>query len=80
MDILGIAQQGLQKAQGQFEQTAQRVAQSGLGPAAAQPSDDSVSLSDNAVSLITSKNQFATDLGLAHMADKMQKATLNLLG
>ncbi|HEX3742701.1 MAG TPA: hypothetical protein VHW09_02175 [Bryobacteraceae bacterium] len=79
MDIFGIAQQGLQQAQGQFDQAAQHIAQSGLNPGSGQPAGDSVSLSDDAVSLMTAKNQFEADLGLAHTADEMQKATLNLL-
>jgi flagellar basal body rod protein FlgC len=77
MDILGIAQQGLDQAQGQFDQTAQRIAQTSLhtGPAQA----DSVSLSDEAVTLIGAKNDYQTNLSVAHVADEMQQETLNLL-
>jgi len=80
MDILGIAQQGLNQAQGQFDKTAQRIAQVGLNAGPAKAPTDSVSLSDEAVSLLSAKNQFETDLGLAHTADEMTKATLKLLG
>jgi len=79
MDILGIAQQGLLQAQGQFEQTAQRISQAGLNTGSSTPPGDSVSLSDEAVSLMSAKNQYETDLGVAHVADEMQQATLNLL-
>jgi hypothetical protein len=44
MDILGIAQRGLQQAQGQFEQTAQRIAQVGLNTRLPQVPGDSDSL------------------------------------
>jgi flagellar basal body rod protein FlgC len=76
MDILGIAQQGLSQSQGQFSQAAQRIAN--LGADAPAPSD-TVSLSDNMVSLMTSKNQVEADLGVAHTAQEMQKKTLDLL-
>ena len=79
MDILGIAQQGLQQAQGQFEQTARQIAQVGLNAGQSQTPSDSVNLSDAAVSLLSSKNQYETDLGVAQIASEMQKATLNLL-
>jgi hypothetical protein len=77
MDILGIAQQGLDQAQGQFDQTARQIAQTSLnmGP----PPADSVSLSDEAVSLISTKNDYETNLSVAHVADEMQQSTLNLL-
>lgn len=76
MDILGIAQQGLDQAQGQFEQAARQVTRATIP--ASQP-DDSLSLSDAAVALLSAKNQFAADINLAKTADEMQKATLNLL-
>ena len=76
MDILGIAQQGLHQAQGQVEKAAQRIAQVGMD---AQVPGDSVSLSDNMVSLLNAKNQFEANLGLAKTAYDMQKKTLDLL-
>ena len=77
MDLLGIAQQGLQTAQVQFDQSARNVVAAGLPD---QTPSDSVSLSDAAVSLLSSKNQYQSDLKLAHVADEMTQATLNLLG
>ncbi len=79
MDLLGIAQQGLQKAQGQFDQSAQRIAQSGLNTGQSQTPSDSVNLSDAAVSLLGAQNQYEANLGVAHVADQMQKAAINLL-
>ena len=76
MDLLGIAAQGLHQADGQFDQAAQRVTQATLDT---QPGPDSVSLSDAAVGLLTAKNQFETQVAVAHTADDMQKATLSLL-
>ena len=73
MDILGIAAQGLQQAQGQFDQTAQRIAQTSVNPS------DSVSLSDEAVSLMSSENAYESNLAVAQTAGEMQQATLNLL-
>jgi hypothetical protein len=83
MDILGIAQQGLQKAQGQFDKAAQQVVNtglnSGLSSAGSQSPVDSVSLSDAAVSMMSSKTQFESDLGVAHTGKEMEKATMSLL-
>jgi flagellar basal body rod protein FlgB len=80
MDVLGIAQQGLQQAEGQFDYTARRIAQTGTNTStSSQTAGDSVSLSDNMVSLLSAKTQYETDLGLAKTAGEMQKATLNLL-
>jgi hypothetical protein len=72
MDVSGIALHGLQQAQVQFDRAAQRVA--------AQPADDAVSLSEEAVALLTSKSQFAANLNVMKMADRMDKIAINLLG
>jgi hypothetical protein len=79
MDILGIAQQGLQQAQGQFEKAAQHVVQAGLNTAPSQTPSDTVSLSDAAVSVLSAQNQFETDLTVAHTGKAMEKATLALM-
>lgn len=80
MDMLGIAQQGLQQAEGQFDNTARRIAQAGTVAApSSQTPTDSVSLSDDMVSLMSSQNQYDADIGVAHAASEMQKATLSLL-
>jgi hypothetical protein len=79
MDFFGIAQQGLQQAQGQFNQAAQHIAQVGLNTGQSQSPGDSVNLSDAAVSLMSAKNLYEADLGVVHTADQMQKAAINLL-
>jgi hypothetical protein len=79
MDILGIAQQGLQQAEVQFNRTAQGIAQTSLNTGPPQPPDDSVSLSDNAVSLLGATNQYEAVVGVAHTASEMQQETLSLL-
>ena len=79
MDILGIAQQGLNQAEGQFNQAAQRVSQTSLNTGGSQPSGDSVSLSDAAVSLMSSANQYETQVAVAQTANEMEQSTLSLL-
>ena len=77
MQISAIALQGLDQAQCQVEQAGRQLADVGAdtGPGSA----DTVSLSDAAVSLLSGKNQFATDVNLAHVADDLQKQAINLL-
>jgi hypothetical protein len=81
MQILAIAQQGLQQAQSQVEKAAQGIARTGLeaAPDQAPAPADTINLSDQMVSLMSARNQFKTDLTLAHTADEMQKQTLDLL-
>jgi hypothetical protein len=78
MDILSIAQGGMNRAQDQFEQTAQNVARATL-PQTQPPTQDSLSLSDQAVSLLQSKHDFAASVKLAQVGDELTKTTLNLL-
>ena len=70
MEILGIAQQGLIQAQGQVDRVAARIA---------RPATEESSPAGDMVSLLSAKNQFEADLGLARTADEMQKKTLDLL-
>ena len=79
MDILGIAQQGLQQAETQFNRSAQQVAQTSLNTGPSPPPDDSVSLSDSAVSLLSAMNQYEAVVGVAHTATEMQQETMSLL-
>jgi hypothetical protein len=72
MDVSGIALQGLEQAQVQFDRAAQRVA--------AQPTGDAVSLSEEAVALLTAKSQFEANLGVMKMADRIDRIAINLLG
>ena len=70
MDISAIGAAGLDVAQSRFEKAA-----TGIESAPA----DSVSLSQQAVSLLSAHNEFRTDATLIHVADQMQKTALNLL-
>jgi hypothetical protein len=76
MDILAIAQQGLQQAGSQVEKAAVRIANTSQGT---DLPPDSVSLSDAMVSLLSSKNQFQADIAVAQTATEMEKKTLDLL-
>jgi len=75
MIALDTALQGMQNAETSFDTAARRISQE----PAPQP-QDSTSLSDNAVALLQSKNGFQADTKVAHVADEMTKATLNMLG
>lgn len=72
MDISAVTA-GLNVAQTRFEKAA-----TGIASAAVEP--DSVSLSQQAVDLLSAKNQVGVDLKVTHIADEMQKSLLNLLG
>ncbi|MGA3019065.1 MAG: hypothetical protein ABSF62_18230 [Bryobacteraceae bacterium] len=78
MDILSIAQQGLSRAQGELEKSAQSIAGAGL-PQAQPPPGDSLSLSDRMVSLMQARNDFEASLKLAHAGDELSRKTLDLL-
>jgi hypothetical protein len=71
MDVSAIALQGLERAQGQVDSAARRIA--------AQPADDAVGLSEEAVALMSSKNQFTANVKVMKIADRIQKTTLSLL-
>ena len=77
MDVSSIAMQGLQQAQLQLENSAQRIATAGTTDATGV---DTVNLSQEAVSMIGAKNQFAANVNVMKIADNMQKNLLNLLG
>ncbi len=77
MDISAIASAGLDVAQSRFDKAATGIASTGTGAA---PVGDIVSLSQQAVSLLSASHEFQTDVQLARVADAMHKTTLNLLG
>ena len=79
MQILAIAQQGLQQAESQVDKAAQGVAQASMNGATSHAPSDTVSLSDQMVSLMSANNQYDASLGLAQTAKEMEKQTLNLL-
>ena len=76
MDVASAtAVSGLQQAQTRLETTARRIA----SPASPGNPVDAVSLSDEAVSLIQSRNDFAANLNVLKTADQMQQDLLQSL-
>ena len=73
MDISSIALSGLQNASRQFDRAATGVIR------ASSPVSDVADLSQTAVEFLASKEQFSTAIRLAHVADQMQKSTLEIL-
>ncbi len=78
MDILSIAQQGLSRAQGELEKSAQAIAGAAL-PQENPPPEDSLSLSDPMVLLLQAGNHFEASVKLAHVGDELSRKTLDLL-
>jgi hypothetical protein len=76
MEISAIALQGLNQAQAQVEQAGGRLASIGANSGDGMPVD-SVDLSDAAVSLLSGKNAFATDIKLLKVADEIQGQAVN---
>ena len=76
MQVTYTAMGGLQHAEDRVERTAARLARSPFSIAAPQ---DEVSLSDEAVSLLSAKTGFEANLATIKVADDMQKGALSLL-
>jgi flagellar hook protein FlgE len=76
MDVMSTALSGMQQAQGTLEKTAQRIALAGTN----QAPGDSVDLSTEMVNLIGARQQFSTNARVAHVADKMQKSLIDMMG
>lgn len=68
--------QGMQKAEAQFNQAAQNIAQSASSPT---PQGDTVDLSAQAVALIQSKNSFEANTAALKVGDQMTQALLKSL-
>lgn len=73
MGISYIALLSLENAKAQFDRAAAGVIRAASNP------EDVVSLSQQAVEMLAAKNQFTVSIRAAHVADQMQKATLDLL-
>jgi hypothetical protein len=58
-------------ARDRFEHTAARIA---------QPQQDSVDLSTEAVALVEARNAFALNARVAHAGDEMEKNALDIIG
>ena len=78
MDVSSIALQGLEQAQAQLERSAGRLARVGANtPQGAGV--DQVDLSQEAVAMLSAKNQFSSNINVLKIADDMQKSVINLL-
>lgn len=65
--------QGIQRAEGQFNQAASNIAQSASSPT---PQGDTVDLSTQAVALIQAKNSFEANTAALKVGDEMTQALL----
>ena len=78
MDVFTTALGGLNRAQDQFEKAGGKLASaaqlsSGSGPV------DVADLSETAVSLLATKNDFTANVQVLKTADDIQRETINLL-
>ena len=76
MPPINAATQGLAQAEKTLQRTAERIAR--LPPSAAAGTD-SVSLSDDAVSLLTAKNAYEMNLQTLKVSDQMTSKLLDIL-
>jgi hypothetical protein len=79
VDISAIALQGLEQAQTQFGQAARNLASIG-SPSPAGTDVDTVSLSDQTVSLLSAKNAFELNISVMKIANEMEGHAVDLLG
>ena len=78
MGLSSIALQGLELATTQLDAAASRIA--GAGAASANAGGlDLVSLSEEAVALMSAKNLYQANLGTLKTAEQMQKSVLDLM-
>ena len=77
MDVSSIALQGVERAQVQVNNSASRLASIGAD-APAGVGLDTVDLSQEAVGLVTAKNQFSANIHVLKVADDMQQRAINL--
>jgi flagellar hook-associated protein FlgK len=75
MDVMSAALSGMNQAQGTLEKAAQRISTAGTN----QTPGDSVDLSTEMVNLIGARQQFSASVGVAHVADEMQKSLLDMM-
>jgi flagellar hook protein FlgE len=75
MASISSAVSGLERAQSSLEQVAGRLAK-----ACSAPPEDTVDLSAEMVKLLHARNAFENNVRVIQTEDRMQKATVNLLG
>jgi flagellar hook protein FlgE len=78
MGIFAIGLQGLEHAQASVQKTAERLA--GTGAASTSPgTPDTVDISQEMVSLMQARNDFAANIRMLKTADEMQRQVMDLL-
>lgn len=77
MDLSAIALRGLHQAQAKLEEAAARL----VSPTASSPEGtpfDTVDLSAAAVALLSSRNEFVTNIKVLHTADEIERQAINV--
>jgi len=69
--------QGIQRAEGQFNEAANNIAQWGLSPT---PQGDSVDLSTQVLALLQANNSFAANIAALKVDDEMTQSLLKSIG
>ena len=77
MDMSAVALQGLDQASAQLDAAAARLASAGTAPDGANL--DVVSLSEEAVALMSAKTLYSANLSVLNTADQVQKSTMGLM-
>jgi flagellar hook protein FlgE len=72
--------QGMQRAETQFNQAAQNIAQWPSSSSSTAQQSDTVDLSAQAVALIQSKNSFEANTAAFKVDDEMTQSLLNVIG
>ncbi len=82
MTAIQSALSGMQSADSQLDATASRIANSAFPtvPGAPNPPQDKLDLSTDMVSLMQSRNDFAANAKVAHVADEIQRSTISMMG
>ena len=78
MDIISVARDGWESAQGALEKTAVRLA-SAAAPGPDSSPADSVDLSANTVAMLSAKQQFQVNARVIRTADRMTENLLDIL-
>ena len=87
MTSLSSALSGMNRAAGDLDDTARRVARAGHSapdatatPSSADSDGDSVNLSSDMVSLLNSRNNFEANTKTAEVSDQITQSTIHMLG
>lgn len=72
--------QGIQRAEAQFNQAAQNIAQGPASSSTSTPQGDTVDLSAQAVALIQAKNSFEANTAALKVGNDMTQSLFKLVG